>query len=493
MVCVVAAVVAAGFGALLGRQLQASSLALRQAARSLGDRDGGYRSPAGPMTAELAALSRELAETSEKLTELRGREHALERSRRELVAWVSHDLRTPLAGLHAMAEALEDGIAAEPARYHRQIRAEIARLARMVDDLFELSCTQAGTLRLSPGRIALEDLVNDALASTEALARARGVRLTGMADAPLEVRADPREVSRVLTNLLVNAIRHTPEDGSVHVVAAPEPGAALLAVADSCGGIPEADLACVFDPAWRGDRDRGPGPDSGAGLGLAIVRGIVEAHQGQVSVVNTEGAAVSRSGCRRWPRSVRRQRHLDPESARPRVRFLRWQACHGRRGPLRGQGAAPEDPGEPAVAELAGQGGRRDGHDRALGMGHAVPADLGKGRAAQRAPAARPHDQHIVGAAGQVLLIRGGWPLAQRVGGEPKKGRDTWPIRTRQAPSRPPTGSSTRYLSPRPVRQSGPQGWHSTWRKAPTWPESQPGTRLPRTQDPHRRGRWGAA
>jgi signal transduction histidine kinase len=292
MVCVVAAVVAAGFGCLLGRQLQASSLALRQAARSLGDQDGGYCSPAGPMTAELAALSRELTETGEKLKESRGREHALERSRRELVTWVSHDLRAPLAGLHAMAEALEDGIAAEPDRYHRQIRAEVARLARMVDDLFELSCAQAGTLRLSLRRIALEDLVNEALASTEALARARGVRLTGMADARLEVRADPCEMSRVLTNLLVNAIRHTPVDGSVHVVAAAEPGGALLAVADSCGGIPEADLGCVFDPAWRGTLDRGSGPDGGAGLGLAIVRGIVEAHQGQVSVVNTE------AGCR---------------------------------------------------------------------------------------------------------------------------------------------------------------------------------------------------
>jgi signal transduction histidine kinase len=292
MVCMVAAVVAAGFGCLLGRQLQASSLALRQAARSLGDHDGGYRSPAGPMTAELAALSRELAKTSEKLMDSRLREQALEHSRRQLVAWVSHDLRTPLAGLHAMAESLEDGIAADPARYHRQIRAEVARLARMVDDLFELSRTQAGNLRLSPGPIALQDLINDALASTEALARAHGVRLTGPAGTPLEVRADPREMSRVLTNLLVNAIRHTPEDGSVHIMAAPEPGGALLAVADGCGGIPEADLACVFDAAWRGTRDRGSGPDSGAGLGLAIVRSIVEAHQGQVSVVNTT------KGCR---------------------------------------------------------------------------------------------------------------------------------------------------------------------------------------------------
>ena len=108
--------------------MEAGSRALRQAARSLGDQDGGYRSPAGPMAAELAALSRELAVTSAKLAESRERERALEQSRRELVAWVSHDLRTPLAGLHAMAEALEDGIAADPDRYHRQIRAEVDRL-----------------------------------------------------------------------------------------------------------------------------------------------------------------------------------------------------------------------------------------------------------------------------------------------------------------------------------------------------------------------------
>jgi signal transduction histidine kinase len=292
MVCMVAAVIAIGFGVLLGRQLEASSLALRQAARSLGDQDGGYRSPAGPMTAELAALSQELADTSERLKDSRAREHALDQSRRELVAWVSHDLRTPLAGLHAMAEALEDGIAIDPDRYHRQIRAEVDRLASMVDDLFELSRIQAGTLRLSPGQIALEDLINDTLASTEALARARGVRLTGETGTPLVIHADPRELTRALTNLLVNAIRHTPAEGSVHVMAAPQPGGALLAVADGCGGIPEADLARVFDMAWRGTDPCGPDADGGAGLGLAIVRGIVEAHQGQVSVVNT------REGCR---------------------------------------------------------------------------------------------------------------------------------------------------------------------------------------------------
>jgi signal transduction histidine kinase len=292
MVCLVATVIAVGFGCLLGRQLEASSLALCRAARSLGDQDRGYRSPAGPMTAELAALSHELAVTGQKLKESRAREHGLDQSRRQLVAWVSHDLRTPLAGLHAMAEALEDGIAIDPDRYHRQIRAEVGRLACMVDDLFELSRIEAGALRLSPGQVALEDLISDALASTEALARARGVRLTGEAGAPLVIHADPRELSRALTNLLINAIRHTPADGSVRVMAAPQPGGALLAVADGCGGIPEADLARVFDTAWRGSHARGPDTDSGAGLGLAIARGIVEAHQGQVSVVNT------REGCR---------------------------------------------------------------------------------------------------------------------------------------------------------------------------------------------------
>jgi signal transduction histidine kinase len=291
MVCGVAGVVAFVFCWLLGRQVVAGSRELRAAARALGESNAPPASDA-PMAAELAALSRELAATGERLRESRERERALESSRRQLVAWVSHDLRTPLAGLRAMAEALEDGMAVDPARYHRQIRSEVDRLAGMVDDLFELSRIQSGTLRLSADRIALDDLVSDALASTEALASARGVRLTGEAGGPLVIRADPRELSRALTNLLVNAIRHTPADGSVHVLARREADGALLAVADGCGGIPEDDLERVFDLAWRGTHARSPGADGGAGLGLAIVRGIVEAHEGHVCVVNTD------AGCR---------------------------------------------------------------------------------------------------------------------------------------------------------------------------------------------------
>ena len=288
MVCVVAGLVAFGFCWLLGRQVETSSTALRHAARSLGHEAGGFRSPAGPMAAELTAVSRELAATARKLEESRHRERRLEQSRRQLVAWVSHDLRTPLARLSAMAEALQDGITTDPSRYHGQIRAEAARLTVMVDDLFELSRIQAGTLQLSPDRIVLSDLVSDTVATTEALARARGVRLTGAAGgSPLVVHADPRELSRVLANLLINAVQHTPSGGSVDVEARQEAGRALLAVTDGCGGIPEAEITRIFDTGWRGSRARTPGANGGAGLGLAIVRGIVDAHHGEVRVLNT--------------------------------------------------------------------------------------------------------------------------------------------------------------------------------------------------------------
>ncbi len=292
MVCVVAGLVAFGFCWLLGRQVETSSLALRQAARSLGQEETGFSAPAGPMAAELAALSRELAATAGKLQESRERERRMERSRRQLVAWVSHDLRTPLAGLRAMAEALEDGIAADPDRYHRQIRAEVTRLSAMVGDLFELSRIESGTLTLALDRIEAGDLVSDTVASMEAIARARGVRLAGEAESPLLIRADARELSRALANLVTNGIRRTPADGCVRIVATAEAGGVLMTVTDGCGGIPETDLESVFDTAWRGTEARTPGADCGAGLGLAIVRGIVQAHQGTVSVVNTAG------GCR---------------------------------------------------------------------------------------------------------------------------------------------------------------------------------------------------
>lgn len=251
---------------------------------------GGFVQPATPMPAELASLSRQLADTSSRLTLSRERERALEASRRELVAWISHDLRSPLAGLRAMAEALEDGIADDPARYHRQIRGEVERLSGMVGDLFELSRIQAGSLALSPTRVSAYDLVSDAIAGADAIASELGVRLADEGVEQLPVEVDGKEISRVLANLLINAIHRTPADGTVAVAARLEEGSVVLSVTDGCGGIPADDLPRVFDTGWRGTDARTP--PGGAGLGLAIVRGIVEAHKGRAAVRNVPG------GCR---------------------------------------------------------------------------------------------------------------------------------------------------------------------------------------------------
>ncbi|MGE7384385.1 sensor histidine kinase [Streptomyces sp. NPDC004126] len=289
LVAAMAAVVSLATALLLGRWVVARGRDLARAARDFGD-GGGFAAPPARATAELAAVTRELAATSARLAASRERENALESSRRELVAWISHDLRTPLAGLRAMAEALEDGVAADPARYHRQIRTEVERLGTMVGDLFELSRIHAGALELTPSRVSFRDLAADALLGADPLARERGVRLCGGDIAHVPVEVDGKEMTRVLTNLLVNAIRHTPADGTVAVRVDRHEDTAVLSVTDGCGGIPEEDLPKVFDTGWRGSSARTP--PAGAGLGLAIVRGIVEAHAGRARVHNVPG------GCR---------------------------------------------------------------------------------------------------------------------------------------------------------------------------------------------------
>ena len=287
-VAAVAGVVAVAAGVAVGTAMSSWSRALQDEARRFGDSGEFHPGSSGPV--ELQGLADELERTSHKLQQSRAREAMLEESRRELVAWVSHDLRTPLAGLRAMTEALEDGIAEDPSRYHRQIRAEVERMVRMVDDLFELSRIHAGSLRLSLEPVVLGDVVSEAIASADPVARARGVRLGGGVDDGLEVVGDPAELSRVVGNLLMNAIRHTPADGVVEVVGRSGPEGVELSVTDGCGGLTEEDMERAFDVAWQGSAARTPDVagvfGSGAGLGLAIVKGIVEAHDGKVSVVN---------------------------------------------------------------------------------------------------------------------------------------------------------------------------------------------------------------
>jgi signal transduction histidine kinase len=246
-------------------------------------------------------FGRRLAAAAVWAAQARERERQVEASRRDLIAWVSHDLRTPLAGLRAMAEALEDGVVTDAetvAEYHRRIRMEADRMSRLVDDLFELSRINAGVLRLALSAVPLAEVVSDAIAATAPLAARRGIRVIAAEAGWPTVTASEPELTRVVANLLVNAVRYTPPDGTVRIDAGLDHGQAWLAVTDTCGGIPEPDLAKVFDVAFRGERARTPRHGGAAqdgatgGLGLAIVRGLVEAHGGQVHAQNTRG------GCR---------------------------------------------------------------------------------------------------------------------------------------------------------------------------------------------------
>jgi signal transduction histidine kinase len=273
---------------VVGHRLTRASRSLLEAVQKTGD-SGLYIPPTMPLPAELAGLSEGLSAAHERLAQARSRERALEASRRELVAWVSHDLRTPLAGLRAMSEALEDQVVVDPrtvSAYHTQIRREVDRLSLMIDDLFELSRIHAGALRLNRRPVALEDMVAEVLASAEPVARAKGVRLAGSAVRGMPIYVDAAEFGRALRNLVINAVRHTPSDGTVEVLGDVQQGMARFSVADACGGIPPQDLPRVFDVAFRGEAARTPGPQEGAGLGLSIARGIVEAHAGQIAVRN---------------------------------------------------------------------------------------------------------------------------------------------------------------------------------------------------------------
>ncbi|MGH8891109.1 MAG: sensor histidine kinase [Acidothermaceae bacterium] len=290
---VIAIVAFAGCGGVitsvvLARSIMQGSAALRAAANAL-SRGEPYVAPSGTPSAELDALARELEIAHARLEEAHRRERAVDESRRELIAWVSHDLRTPLAGIRAMTEALEDGVVstdADRSMYHQRIRVEVDRLARMVDDLFELSRIHAGALNLSPERLDLADVVRDAVASAGPVARAKGVTLTASDLMPAAVDVDPHALSRVVGNLLSNAVRHTRESGSVTVSLDADRRTAFLTVADECGGIAESELERVFDVAYRGISARTPMPDGGAGLGLAIARGIIAAHRGTIAVEN---------------------------------------------------------------------------------------------------------------------------------------------------------------------------------------------------------------
>ncbi|RPF19534.1 signal transduction histidine kinase [Myceligenerans xiligouense] len=256
-----------------------------------------------------------IAAEAAAITAARARDREIEAGRREMVAWVSHDLRTPLAAVRVLAEALEDDVGDE-AETVRRIQAENHRMSGMVDDLLALSRLQSPALVLRAQLVDLRDLVSDAVAAIRPLADARDVRVVEADGDGALATVDAREVARAVANLLVNAVRHTPPGGTVTVTAHPaatdppsrDQRIAVIAVQDECGGIPEADLPRVFDAGWRGTRARTPerasqgGPaagsgvpheSGGAGLGLAIVRGVADVHGGSASIRNAGPGCVA--------------------------------------------------------------------------------------------------------------------------------------------------------------------------------------------------------
>jgi signal transduction histidine kinase len=274
-----AVAVALALAASVARRVEA----LRRAASALAAGDLGSRAAVtGP--SELAELGRSFNEMAASVEQLFD-------ARRQLVAAASHDLRTPVAAIEAMHEAIEDGLA-DVSDYLPALREQARTLRLLVDDLFELARIDAGSLTLELRETQLDPVVESCLRGLEAEARSRQVRLEAHLDEPLPpVRCAPEHVQRVLANLLTNALRHTPSDGAVAVRATPRAGAVEVSVEDDGEGLSTEALQRMFERFWRGDPARQRSSGS-SGLGLAIAKGLVEAQGGSIWAENrAEGGA----------------------------------------------------------------------------------------------------------------------------------------------------------------------------------------------------------
>jgi signal transduction histidine kinase len=245
---------------------------------------------------EVAGLAEDFNRMARALEAAAEREREMEKTRRDLIASVSHDLRTPLASTRALIEAVADGVAENPeteARYLSSARRELAHLSRLVDDLFELARIDAGVLQLTLEVASLHDLISDTISSFQLQAESRSVRLVGEVSGDVDpVLMNPPRLQRVLHNLLSNAMRHTPADGTVALRATPHGDEVRVEVTDTGEGIAAEDLPRVFERSFRTERSRTrPEEDGapGAGLGLAIARGLIEAHGGTMNVESDPG------------------------------------------------------------------------------------------------------------------------------------------------------------------------------------------------------------
>lgn len=279
------------FGAYAALSLTHRLAALRGAARAIAGGDLAAR-VAVQGRDELAELARAFNNMAQELETAAAQRQRLDQMRRDLIAWASHDLRTPLTSMRVVIEALADGVIEDAdarRRYLASAQADIRSMSQLIDELFELAQIDAGGLTLNLMSASLHDLISDVLTRLRPVAEARGVALDGRVDSAVDpVTLDAARIERVLVNLLTNALRHTPPGGRVSVQADRAAHTVRVQVSDTGDGILPEDLPYVFDRFYRGDpaRTRGSG---GAGLGLAIAKGIVEAHHGVITAHSAAG------------------------------------------------------------------------------------------------------------------------------------------------------------------------------------------------------------
>ena len=268
---------------------------LKAAAHRLAAGDLAARAPLEGRD-EVTALAASFNDMAQKLQTADARQRELDMLRRELVAWATHDLQTPLTAIRVQIEALADGVVDDPEtrqRYLRTTQRQVNDLSMLIDDLFQIAQLDAGGMVIQPVTCSLSDLISDTLESFTALAREREVSLGGSVAPGVDpVTLDSPRMGRLLNNLIGNALRHTPASGSVTVSAWRESAQIHIRVADNGEGINPGDLPHIFERFYRGEKSRNR-DTGGAGLGLAIARGIVRAHGGDITAESQPGVGTT--------------------------------------------------------------------------------------------------------------------------------------------------------------------------------------------------------